>query len=39
MSEIEGEWDNMISDIQYEFDVKSKVTKSFILGVGSGGFE
>ena len=38
-SEIEGEWDNMISDIQYEFDVKSKVTKSFILGVGSGGFE
>lgn len=31
---IEGDWDSMISEIQYEFDVKSQITKSFILSTG-----
>lgn len=30
-SELENDWSSMISEIQYEFDVKSQITKSFIL--------
>ena len=31
-SEIEDDWSSMISTIEYEFDIKSQITKSFILG-------
>jgi spore germination protein KC len=29
---IEGDWDNKISSIKYEYDLRSQITKSFILG-------
>ncbi len=31
-SSIKGNWGNMISDIQYDYQIRSKITKSFILG-------
>lgn len=30
--DIQEDWSNMLSDIQYEFDIKSQITKSFMLG-------
>lgn len=33
-SGIEEDWSSMISEIEYEFDVKSQITKSFILSTG-----
>jgi spore germination protein KC len=29
---IEGDWDTMISNIEYKYQVRSQITKSFILG-------
>ncbi len=29
---IEGDWDTMISNIEYQYQVRSQITKSFILG-------
>ncbi|MDD3174513.1 MAG: Ger(x)C family spore germination protein [Herbinix sp.] len=31
-STIEGDWSEMISKINYEYEIKSKISKSFILG-------
>lgn len=33
-SKFEDDWSSMVSEIQYEYDVKSQITKSFILGTG-----
>lgn len=33
-SDLEDDWSNRVSEIQYEFDVKSKITKSFSLHTG-----
>ena len=33
-SDIEEDWTSMVSKIEYEFEVKSQITKSFILGYG-----
>ena len=33
-SDIEKNWRSMVSEIEYEFDVKSQITKSFILSTG-----
>ena len=32
--DIEDDWDEIISDIEYEFNLQSKIGKSFILGKG-----
>lgn len=32
--EIKEDWTSMISEVEYEFDVKSQITKSFILSTG-----
>ena len=33
-NDLEDDWSSMISEINYEFDVKSQITKSFILSTG-----
>lgn len=33
-SEFKDDWTSMISDIEYDFDVRSQITKSFILSTG-----
>ncbi|TAH69489.1 MAG: Ger(x)C family spore germination protein [Anaerolineaceae bacterium] len=33
-SDLVDDWSSMISDIEYEFDIKSQITKSFILSTG-----
>lgn len=35
-SDIEEDFSSMVSEIEYEFDVKSQITKSFILSTGGG---
>ena len=31
-ADLEGDWDEVISDIEYKYVIQSKISKSFILG-------